>query len=109
MSELNVSLLDDIESTSYEIARQAVEYFNDWKCGRVYIPKPALRAMGRRYIALREMVDMKPLELFEFGRLFAFFAQMYPPDGEIPSTAGIAIDFSNLMIDRFNKAPSPTG
>jgi hypothetical protein len=104
MTKLSASLLDDIEQTSYEIARQAREYFNDWKAGKVYIPVAALRAMGRRYLYLRELADLRSLEVYEFGRLYAFFCLAYPPDGEILSDAAIAIDFSNLMIMR-----SPTG
>ena len=107
MNKLEHSLLDDIEGASYEIAKQAVQHFQDWKAGKVYIPKSALRAMGRRYLVLRDVENLLPLELYEFGRLYAFFAQVYPPDGEIPSPAGIAIDFCNLMVGReMNHSPT---
>jgi hypothetical protein len=103
MFNLSASVLDDLESGSYELARQATEYFNSWKAGQVYIPKSALRAMGRRYLYLRDADDLSMLELFEFGRLYAFFCLMYPPDGEIPSVAAIAIELCNLV-----NTPSPT-
>jgi len=107
MNNLNASVLDDIEIASYEIAKQATQHFNDWKSGKVYIPLAALRAMGRRYLALRETESLLPLEVYEFGRLYAFFCLVYPPDGELLSPAAIAIDFSNLMIAREN-VPYPT-
>ena len=107
MHKLSVSLIDDIEKSSYTIAQQAVDFFNDWKAGKVYIPMQALRAMGRRYLYLRDAQDLRPLEVYEFGRLFAFFSLVYPPDGDIPSVAGLAIDFCNLINTREN-IPSPT-
>jgi len=107
MTELSVSVLDDIERASYEISRQAQEFFNDWKSGKVYVPNSALRAMGRRYLVLRDLENLRPLEVYEFGRLYAFFCLVYPPDGEIPSVAGMAIDFCNLIVARQN-IPSPT-
>ena len=107
MYQLEASLLDDVERTSYEIARQATEFFNDWKSGKVYVPKSALRAMGRRYLVLRDLENLRPLEVYEFGRLYAFFCLVYPPDGEIPTVPGIAIDFCNLINLRQN-IPSPT-
>jgi hypothetical protein len=103
MYQLQASLLDDIEKASYEVARQATEFFNDWKAGKVYIPVQALRAMGRRYLYLRDNDNLLPLEVYEFGRLYAFFCLVYPPDGELPSVAAIAIDFCNLI-----NLPSPT-
>jgi len=106
MNDLSVSVLDDIERVSYEIARQAKQHFDDWKAGKVYIPTSGLRAMGRRYLYLRDVADLRPLEVYEFGRLYAFFCLVYPPDGEIPSAAGLAIDFCNLLIAR--ASPSPT-
>lgn len=107
MKQLTASVLDDIENASYNIAQQAVDYFNDWKAGRVYIPIRAMQAMGRRYLYLRDAEDLRPLEVYEFGRLFAFFSLVYPPGGEIPSVPGIAIDFCNLLNMRDN-IPSPT-
>lgn len=107
MYQLNASVIEDIEKASYEIAYRTVEYFHDWKAGKVYIPKSALRAMGRRYLYLRDKDDLRPLEVYEFGALFAFFSLLYPPDGDIPSVAGLAIDFCNLLVLR-DKAPSPT-
>jgi hypothetical protein len=103
MYQLEASLLDDIEKASYEIARQTKDFFQDWKAGRVYIPVQALRAMGRRYLHLRDCDDLLPLEVYEFGRLYAFFCLVYPPDGELPSVADIAIDLCNLI-----NLPSPT-
>lgn len=108
MSELTESLLEDIERVSYQIAQEARQYFNDWQAGKVYIPEPALRAMGRRYIALRDQAELLPLELYEFGRLYCFFCHVYPADGYDLTSAGIAIDFCNLVIAREN-IPSPTG
>ena len=102
MDNLSASVIDDIEKASYEIARQAVEHFNDWKAGRVYISQAALRAMGRRYLYVRDLSEPSIHEVYEFGRLYAFFCMMYPPNGEIPSVAGIAIDFCNVL-----NIPSP--
>lgn len=103
MYQLEASLLDDVERASYEIARQATEFFNDWRAGTVYIPKSALRAMGRRYLVLRDTENLRPLEAYEFGRLYAFFHLLYPPDGGFQSVAELAIDFCNLI-----NLPSPT-
>jgi hypothetical protein len=103
MYQLEASLIDDIEKASYEVARQAVEFFNEWKSGKVYIPVQALRAMGRRYLVLRDCENLTPLEVYEFGRLYAFFCLLYPPNGELLSVAAIAIDFCNLINN-----PSPT-
>lgn len=108
MSNLHVSVLDDIETASYEIAKQATQYFQDWKAGKVYISPSALRAMGRRYLTLRDAESLRPLEVYEFGRLYAFFCLAYPPDGELLSVVDIAIDFSNLMIHRDAQVPFPT-
>lgn len=108
MTELSVSVLEDIERASYELSRQATEFFNDWKSGKVYLPKSALRAMGRRYLVLRDTDELRPLEVYEFGRLYAFFCLVYPPDAELPTVAGMAIDFCNLLILR-EDTPSPTG
>ena len=107
MYNLSASVIDDIEKASYEIASRSAEYFRDWKAGRVYIPMSALRAMGRRYLYLRDTQDLLPLEVYEYGALFAFFSLMYPPDGEIPSVPGMAIDFCNLLILR-KQNHSPT-
>ena len=107
MYNLDTSVIEDIERASYEIARRVAEYFQDWKAGRVYIPKSALRAMGRRYLYLRDVQELRPIEVYEFGALFAFFSLMYPPDGDIPSIAGMAVDFCNLLILR-DQTPSPT-
>ena len=107
MPKLSESLLEDIERVAYEIADQEIAYFNAWQRGEVYIPQPALRAMGRRYLTLRDAENLLPIEVFEFGRLYAFFCQLYPPDGFDLTTAGIAIDFCNLLIEREN-IPSPT-
>jgi hypothetical protein len=104
MQNLPASVLEDIEKSSYEIARRVTEYFNAWKAGEVYIPKSALRAMGRRYLFLRDGEDLSAVEVYEFGALYAFFCLMYPPDGEIPTVASMAIDFCNLI-----NTPSPTG
>ena len=97
MQNLPASVLEDIEKSSYEIARRVKQHFDAWQAGEVYIPKSALRAMGRRYLALRDRDDLRPLEVYEFGALYAFFCLMYPPDGEIPSVASLAIDFCNLV------------
>jgi hypothetical protein len=97
MARLDASLHDDIVRDSYELATQAKQRFEDWRAGRVYIPKAALRAMGRRYLHLRDREDLSLVEVYEFGRLFAFFALVYPPDGDIPSPADVAIDFCNLL------------
>lgn len=101
MYQSDESLLDDIEKMSYVLAQQAVEYYRQWEAGEVKIGKFALRAMARRYMTLRELQTLKPLEVWEFGRLFAFFALVYP-DGEDNSPAALAIDFCNLMIAREN-------
>lgn len=107
MYNLNASVIEDIERASYEIADRVANYFQDWKAGRVYIPKSALRAMGRRYLYLRDVQELRTLEVYEYGALFAFFSLMYPPDGEIPSVAGMAIDFCNLLVVR-EQTHSPT-
>jgi hypothetical protein len=107
MTELSVSVLDDIERAAYDIARQAQDFYADWRAGKVYISVPALRAMGRRYLTLRDAENLRPLEVYEYGRLYAFFCCVYPPDGEIPTTAGMAIDFCNLITLR-QKTHSPT-
>lgn len=96
MYRLEASLLDEVEKVSYDLVRQSTEYFNDYKAGRVYIPRSALRAMGRRYLVLRDQDNLSLLELCEFGRLYAFFCLMYP-NGEVFTVAGIAIDFCNLV------------
>lgn len=97
MNELSVSVLEDIETASYAIAQEATAYYWDWRNRKIYIPIQALRAMGRRYLYLRDADDLRPLEVYEFGRLYAFFCLVYPPDGELPSPAGIAIDFCNIL------------
>lgn len=102
MYKLDASVIDDIETASFVISKQAVAHYNDWKAGKVYISRSALRAMGRRYLYLRDREELLPLELWEFGRLFAFFSLAYPAD-DIPSAAAIAIDFCNLI-----NSPSPT-
>ena len=108
MYQLTESLLEDIERVSYQIAQEAKQYFDDWQAGKVYIPQPALKAMGKRYLALRDAENLRPLEVYEFGRLYAFFCQLYPADGFDLTPAGIAIDFCNLLIAR-DDIPSPTG
>lgn len=97
MSDLNVSLLDCIDDASYQIAKEVKEVFDLWKSGKLYIPKPALRAMGRRYLVLRDR-DLTIPELYEFGRLFCFFALVYPAPGDIPSAAAAAVDFYNWAV-----------
>lgn len=96
MNNLSESLLQDITRDSYELAKQAKEFFESWQEGKVYIPKSALRAMGRRYLSLRDKPSLSVLELYEFGRLFAFFSLLYP-DGEIPSPADVAVTYCNLL------------
>lgn len=96
MYHLEHSLIDEIEKTSYELSRQAMEHFNNYKAGRVYIPPSALRAMGRRYLKLRDRENLSMVDLCEFGRLYGFFCLMYP-NGENFTVAGIAIDFCNLI------------
>lgn len=100
MKELNASVIEDIELASWEIARQTKTYFEEWQAGKVYISKSALRAMGRRYLYLRDAENLRPLEVYEFGRLYAFFCLLYPPDGDIFSAADIAVDFCNLLVMR---------
>jgi len=97
MYQLDASVIDDVEKASYEIARRVKQHFDAWQAGEVYIPNSALRAMGRRYLSLRDRDDLRPLEVYEFGALYAFFCLVYPPDGEILSVASLAIDFCNLL------------
>ena len=99
------TIYDQMVQDSYELARQAKQYFDDWQAGRVYIAKPALRAMGRRYLYLRDKSEMTMLELYEFGRLYAFFALLYP-DGDLPSPADTAVEFCNLLSGKFAIAAS---
>jgi len=87
----------DIELLSYQLAKQAHDHFKACQAGKAYIPKPALRAMGRRYLLLRDRDDLTQLEICEWGRLYAFFALVYAPLGDIPDTAELAIDFCNLV------------
>lgn len=96
MNNLPASVMQDIEDSSYALAQQAIELFQEWKAGKYYIPKPALRAMGRRYLKLRDMQTMSLAEVYEFGRLYAFFSLVYP-DGDLPRPADIAIDFYNVL------------
>jgi len=103
MPALSASQLEDIELMSYQLAQQAVEHYRQWKAGEVKIGKFALRAMARRYMTLRELRTLKPLEVWEFGRLFAFFALVYP-NGDDDTPAGLAIDFCNLMYARENES-----
>lgn len=97
MNELTASVLEDIETASYAIAQEATAYYWDWRNKKIYIPTSALKAMGRRYLHLRDARELYPVEVYEFGRLYAFFSLVYPPDGDIPSPAGISIDFCNLL------------
>ena len=96
MNNLSASVMQDIEDSSYALAQQAIELFQEWKAGKYYIPKPALRAMGRRYLKLRDKEVMSLAEVYEFGRLYAFFCLVYP-DGDLPSPADIAVDFYNVL------------
>lgn len=98
MNYLSESVMQDIERDSYTLAQQAKAHYESWRAGEVYIPKPALRAMGRRYLKLRDRENLTLLEVYEFGRLYAFFALVYPPDGDIPHPAAIAIDFCNVLL-----------
>jgi hypothetical protein len=97
MNNLSASLHQDVVTHSRQLAQEAKDLFDGFRSGRVYIPRAALRAMGRRYLHLRGKDDLNMLELFEFGRLYGFFALLYPPDGDIPSPADIAIEFCNLL------------
>ena len=97
MSIQNVNGMDEIEQVSYELARQARHHFEAWRSGKFYIPRPALRAMGRRYLWLRSQPSLIMLELCEFGRLYAFFALVYAPFGELQDQSQLAIDFCNLV------------
>lgn len=107
MYELESSLLDDFSKVSYRMVEEVRNFFNLWKGGNVYIPQSALRAMGRRYIALRDAPELTIQQVYEFGRLYAFFCLLYPPDGEILSVADMAIDFCNLLTLR-EVSPSPS-
>ncbi len=100
MYELQESLLDDFSKVAYHTVEEVKNFFELWKSGKIYIPKAGLRAMGRRYLTLRDAETITIQEVFEFGRLYAFFCLMYPPDGEIPSVAGMAIDYCNLLTLR---------
>lgn len=101
------SMLLRIDEEAFQLAQQVQQFFTAWKAGEIYIPKAALRAMGRRYLVLRDNDDLTMQELYEFGRLYAFFCLMYPPNGDIVTPGAIAIDFSNLIIERVN-TPSPS-
>lgn len=107
MYQLEASLLDDISKVAYHMVEEVKNFFNLWKSGEIYIPKPALRAMGRRYLALRDAPELTIQQVYEFGRLYAFFCLLYPPDGEIPSVAGMAIDYCNLLTLR-ELSPAPS-
>jgi len=106
MYELVESLLEDLDKVAYHMAGEVREYFELWKSGKVYIPKSALRAMARRYLALRDAPQLTLPQVYEFGRLYAFFCLAYPPDGELLSNADMAIDFYNLMTLR-ELSPAP--
>jgi hypothetical protein len=106
MPELDVSLLDDFDKVAYHVVEEVRNFFELWKSGKVYIPKSALRAMGRRYLALRDTEQITMQQVYEFGRLYAFFCLLYPPDGEMPTVAGMAIDYCNLLTLR-EVAPLP--
>lgn len=97
MKNLNPSVLNDIENVSWILAKQAQDYYYAWKSGAVYIPRAALVAMAKRYHSLRDRDDLSLLEVYEFGRLYAFFSLVYPIDNEPPSPAQSAIEFCNLL------------
>lgn len=103
MYQLQPNTIDHIEEASFEIAKQVSDYFKTWRAGLVYIPRSALRAMGRRYLTLRDRDDLSMAEVFEFGRLYAFFALVYGANGETVTAAEIAVDFCNLI----NTSPPP--
>lgn len=88
---------DEIVTHAPTLALQARQLFDEWKSGQFYIPRPALRAMGRRYMALRDKPTLTMIELFEFGRLYGFFALVYPEGLELPSPSAVAVDFCNLF------------
>jgi len=97
ITRLDASLHEDIVRDSYELAQRARRLYDEWRAGRVYIPKGALKAMGRRYLFLRDAPDLTVLEVYEFGVLYAFFSLLYPVNGEIPSPADTAVDLCNLL------------
>jgi len=97
MKRLDASAHEDIVRDSYELAQQARLVFEEYQAGRIYIPRSALKAMGRRYLHLRDADDLSMLEVYEFGRLYAFFSLLYPVHGELPSPADTAVDLCNLL------------
>ncbi len=107
MDELKESVLDDFSKVAYQVVDEVKTFFNLWKAGKVYIPKGALKAMGWRYLALRDTPELTESQVYEFARYYAFFCLMYPPDGEIPSIAGMAIDCCNLLTLRDVVLPYP--
>ncbi len=106
MYELSESLLDDYSKVAYHLTEEVKNFFNLWKSGEIYIPRPALLAMRRRYLFLRDLETITMPQVYEFGRLYAFFCLMFPPDGEVPSSASIAIDYFNLLTLR-EVSPAP--
>jgi hypothetical protein len=106
MYELQSSLLDDFSKVAYHMVEEVKNFYELWKSGKVYIPLSALRAMGRRYLVLRDAPELTMQQVYEFGRLYAFFCLMYPPDGDIPTVAGMAIDYCNLLTLR-EVSPAP--
>lgn len=93
-------MTDDVLKAIYQQADAVRQYYEQWHAGQAYIPKPALRAMGRRYLSLRDRDDLSEVEWYEFGRLYAWFALLYAPFGDIPDTSDLAIDFYNLANQR---------
>jgi hypothetical protein len=98
MSDIPASVLDELEQTASYIATQTRIYFDQWRRGEVYIPKPALRAMARRYFVLRDQIELTVAEGQEFMRLYAWFCLTFPPDGHLPSPTDTAVDCLNLLL-----------
>lgn len=105
MSEHTESMTDDVLQAVYYAADAVRAHYESWKAGQAYIPKPALRAMGRRYLTLRNRDDLSAAEWYEFGRLYAWFSLLYASFGDVPDTADLAIDFCNLVNHSPTQSP----
>jgi hypothetical protein len=103
MSQITDTQITDLELSAYQIADLVRSHFVNWQNGHAYIPRSALRAMGRRYLVLRDLDELTEGELYEFGRLYAWFALMYAPFGDLPQVPDLAVDFCNLV----NSPPPP--
>lgn len=55
------------------IAELAVEFYGQWKAGKIEITAFQLRAMARLYLYLAAAEKLAGFRLFQYGLLYAFF------------------------------------